>query len=535
MSISTASYVAQALVAHHGYHPELPPEAAPLLDAADHVLSHTDGQSLQLLCIIDTEKNPGKTYALSRETLEQVAAGCLKYCLRVNNTQLKPIIQLMYCGSHAESEAHLQEMAALLPDSSYARACGWTLDPLTRQSRACTRFKARMLGAKKFDKLMREPRQDEQSLRQAVIEQLQPVQLPRMKLPYVSCALAFICIAVYLLGALASLDPKTSITTMGIDALFSLGGLSANLVWQGEWWRMLTAPFLHGSLLHIGLNMFILLYVGVQAERLMGHAWFALTYFVAALAGACGTLLFTSAAIGVGASGAIMGILAATYVVSHRLNAREGRLQIQMSVIYVLIPSLIPYMSGVDYAAHIAGALGGVVPAFVLYKLWGRQQRTPPLEAPALVLAVALAVATCGAAGHAYTFFMANNTSTTAQIAPNELMKDQENVVQNIEELLRKYPDDPRLLAIYGGVMLDQRRLLEAVIYLRKAVSNERLLKLYFQPGLKNNLIAQLSVALTMSGQREEALRTMAPACGQELIDGIQTIINRLRLCEAPQ
>ena len=80
------------------------------------------------------------------------------------------------------------------------------------------------------------------------------------------------------------------------------GGLA-----EGEWWRLITAAFLHGSLLHIALNMVVLWVIGAPVEEALGRGCFLALYLISGLAGSAGALLFDPNAITVGASGAIFG------------------------------------------------------------------------------------------------------------------------------------------------------------------------------------------------------------------------------------
>ena len=94
---------------------------------------------------------------------------------------------------------------------------------------------------------------------------------------------------------------------LGGSWLIEHGALSRFTVAQGDWWRLVTSGFLHASLIHIGLNMYILYMLGQMLEPAIGGFRFALIYFVALLAGSFGALLFTPVGLTVGASGAVFG------------------------------------------------------------------------------------------------------------------------------------------------------------------------------------------------------------------------------------
>ena len=105
----------------------------------------------------------------------------------------------------------------------------------------------------------------------------------------------------------------------GGGTLVDDGGLYGPAVADGDWWRIVTAGFLHGGLIHIAFNMFVLFILGTLLEPGIGTPRFLGVYFVSLLAGSVGALLLTPHAITVGASGAIFGLMAATFIVArHR-------------------------------------------------------------------------------------------------------------------------------------------------------------------------------------------------------------------------
>ena len=74
--------------------------------------------------------------------------------------------------------------------------------------------------------------------------------------------------------------------------LFDKGALvGAQIYAQGDWYRLVTAMFLHASLLHLALNMLVLYWCGTVVERALGTWRFLLVYFVAGIAGSAGALL----------------------------------------------------------------------------------------------------------------------------------------------------------------------------------------------------------------------------------------------------
>jgi membrane associated rhomboid family serine protease len=131
--------------------------------------------------------------------------------------------------------------------------------------------------------------------------------------------------------------------------LFDEGALVVLSPWggvgDGEWWRLITAAFLHGSIIHIALNMVVLWMIGAPVEEAIGRGRFLAIYIISGLAGSAGALLFDPNAITVGASGAIFGILGAALVLEQQRNYVLGGSALSFLVINLIITFAIPNIS----------------------------------------------------------------------------------------------------------------------------------------------------------------------------------------------
>jgi membrane associated rhomboid family serine protease len=130
----------------------------------------------------------------------------------------------------------------------------------------------------------------------------------------------------------------------------------------GEWWRLLTAAFLHGSWLHIAFNMYVLFVLGPTLERVLGHARFVVLYLVAALGGSVASYAISDPrTVSVGASGAIFGLMGALIVAGRRM-----RWDITQVLILLGINVVIGFLSPqVDWRAHFGGLIVGALVAGV--------------------------------------------------------------------------------------------------------------------------------------------------------------------------
>src|SRR5262245_40506635 len=136
-------------------------------------------------------------------------------------------------------------------------------------------------------------------------------------------------------------------------ALYIHGGLD-----QGEWWRLITAAFLHGNFIHIALNMIVLWFVGAPVEMAIGRGRFLALYLISGLAGSAGALLFSPGATTVGASGAIFGILGAALVLEFQRSYVLGGQALGLIVINLVLTFAVPNISR---GGHIGGLIGGAL------------------------------------------------------------------------------------------------------------------------------------------------------------------------------
>lgn len=155
--------------------------------------------------------------------------------------------------------------------------------------------------------------------------------------------------------------------------LYPWGANSASgVVVDGEWWRLLTAAFLHGGVMHIAFNMLGLWDAGKQLCRLLGNWQFTLIYLAAALCGSAASLHFTGqTTTSVGASGAVFGVLGALLTSSFKYRRHlpaynRGRLWTGLGIFLVYSLARGFTEQGIDNAAHIGGLVGGAILGLLL-------------------------------------------------------------------------------------------------------------------------------------------------------------------------
>lgn len=209
--------------------------------------------------------------------------------------------------------------------------------------------------------------------------------------PVFTYVLLAILVAVYVGELTFGLEPPVAGTPTNWT-LFVLGGtFRQSIVEHGQWWRLFTAPFMHGGILHLALNCVALWFAGRLFERLIGWRWFAAIFFASALGGSVASVWINAPnTIGVGASGGIVGLFAAVIAASFRFRSGPIADTLRIGAAQILIPSLLPFLSAarggenIDYAGHFGGALAGAALSSLLLAFWPREHPTPRFGAAAI-------------------------------------------------------------------------------------------------------------------------------------------------------
>jgi len=140
--------------------------------------------------------------------------------------------------------------------------------------------------------------------------------------------------------------------------IFLHGALYGPAVADGDWYRLITAAFLHYGPIHLGMNMLALWWIGRPLEDWLGPVRYLLLYLVAGLAGSAGALIANPTAVTVGASGAIFGILGAAIVLERQQTYVLGGSAITLLVVNLAFTFAVP---GISIGGHLGGLAGGAL------------------------------------------------------------------------------------------------------------------------------------------------------------------------------
>jgi rhomboid protease GluP len=190
---------------------------------------------------------------------------------------------------------------------------------------------------------------------QPVVESI-PVHLVVSR-PVITYVLIGVTVVIFILQMLTEF-------LIGVDLPSYIGIKYNPLIEAGQLWRLITPVFLHGSLAHIGFNMYALYALGPALEEQYGHKNFIMLYFIAAMSGNIFSFILTPGA-SLGASTAIFGLIAAQliYVYLNRdffgKRARSMLINIGTIIVINLAFGLTPG-SSIDNWGHLGGMFGGV-------------------------------------------------------------------------------------------------------------------------------------------------------------------------------
>jgi rhomboid protease GluP len=265
----------------------------------------------------------------------------------------------------------------------------------------------------------------------------------------------------------------------------------------GEWWRLLTATFLHIGAIHLAFNMYVLWDAGRLVERIFGNAGFLVLYLSAGLAGSVASTLWSPYVVSAGASGAVFGVYGGLlgFLVRERGSIpREALTKLQRGAVTFLGYNLLFGLSqkGIDMAAHLGGLGGGFVGGLVL---------AHPLDARGAsfrhareaILAAGTAVAIVAAA-----HFMPRSVDLQAELERYDAMETR---------ALGKYNDAIGELKAHRLTAAQMADEIDGDILPEWRASRDKLAGIAHLPEKQAKLVASVVACMNV---REEAFRLMA-------------------------
>jgi rhomboid protease GluP len=168
-------------------------------------------------------------------------------------------------------------------------------------------------------------------------------------------------ILVAVLGAHGEGGVMSALFKPPVVTLYLLGAKWTPSIVAGEVWRLVTANYLHGGLIHLGFNSIALVQLGPLIERGFGWRKFFLIYTVTGIAGFALSALFRPDVPSIGASGALYGLLGFAFVFARFRASRGARALADQLGQWMLYGVAMFFIPGIDSVAHVGGAVAGAL------------------------------------------------------------------------------------------------------------------------------------------------------------------------------
>lgn len=556
-----AAYLAKYYFLLKGFNVAIPPEAAALTKACDYVLCYRDELYFRVLCIVDREAHPGARFGLTPEDVREIALNCMRYTgdsaqflgqvlnrgrtswlSKTGTTKMPAQIEVVEVGPGINTHEEQRRLRAFQREHVFAKAMvsAWLLD--TSAATVWTNgppLQRYFSGFSTFQRLLRKPRiaVDPIAARPSA-----DAAVAGSDVAYITYALLAVLTAAFVAECVFAIGPLKGLLEPSIATLEALGGLRwPRVVESGEWYRLLSATFLHADLLHLALNAFVLFYAGRRLEWIIGHSWFAAIYFISAVCGSIVSLALNPAnLVGIGASGAIMGVVAASFIASFHFAIGATRTQLQMTALQVLIPSLLPIWltsrNGmlVDFGAHLGGAVGGALVAGLLLVIWPRSSPMPRFRYVALALAGAGLLGSLAALipiSGSYAMFQQEEALQARLIPASQFPATTAAGRAQADSLITSYPNDPRGYLFRGMNNLDARRYADAVNDFQTGLKKSEGMSALLPPSVDELLHTNLAIAQAAQGKMWEARDAAQPVCRSNLSGRARAALDRMALC----
>jgi membrane associated rhomboid family serine protease len=159
-----------------------------------------------------------------------------------------------------------------------------------------------------------------------------------------------------------------------VSELSRAGGAGIGVVATGAWWKLLVSNVLHGGIVHLLMNVFVIYLTGRWLEHLVGRTVVGATIAWAALASGVGSLIVDTPSVSIGASGVAFALVGCAVAVDPRAQTATGVIARQLAIVNVIITFIVP---GISIGGHLFGLAAGLLVGWITW------DRTPRDDHPA--------------------------------------------------------------------------------------------------------------------------------------------------------
>ena len=200
--------------------------------------------------------------------------------------------------------------------------------------------------------------------RKSAIDELKLYFVPRQGF-YITPIIIDVNLIVFVIMAICGLG----FISFQASDLLKLGANYRPSIEQGQYWRLVTNIFLHGGLMHVLMNMYGLMFVGIFIEPVIGTGRFTVAYFVTGVAASIASVWWHPATVSIGASGAIFGMYGVflALLTTNLFPAKFKKTFLVTTSVFVGYNLLYGLTGGIDNAAHIGGLFSGFLAGYLIY------------------------------------------------------------------------------------------------------------------------------------------------------------------------
>lgn len=231
-----------------------------------------------------------------------------------------------------------------------------------------------------------------------------------------------------------------------VESLLNWGANFRPMTLDGEWWRILSSCFIHIGILHLLMNMYALIYIGLMIEPLLGSRKFIFAYLLTGIASSMSSLWWNDYTVSAGASGAIFGMYGVflALLLSNLIDKDTRKALLTSIGIFVGYNLISGLKDGIDNAAHIGGLLSGMLIGLAFIP----SLKKPEEKRMEFGVMGALAILILGASTYVY------------QVLPNDTKKYEEQLTEvNQLELkaleIYNIPADTSRAALLNAIKVD--------------------------------------------------------------------------------
>lgn len=171
-----------------------------------------------------------------------------------------------------------------------------------------------------------------------------------------------VLVAINVLVFIVEMSQGIGVRGIGGSSIIQNGAVAGPPVADGEWWRLLTAGFIHAGIGHIAFNMLALWWLGGALESYIGTGRMLGIYFSAVLWGSAGAIILSPNSLTVGASGGVFGLMAAMLIIERQRGV--ALLGSSIGAVLVLNLAITFFLPGISIGGHLGGLVGGAAAAF---------------------------------------------------------------------------------------------------------------------------------------------------------------------------